>query len=33
MRRCAKCNKAIRLALDGYAISGGKKICSNCFTL
>ena len=29
--RCAKCNKVIRLAQDGYTVSGGKNFCSSCY--
>lgn len=30
--RCATCSKVIRLALDGYAMSGGKIYCFACPT-
>jgi hypothetical protein len=29
---CAKCNKVIRLAEDGYTLSGGKTYCMACPT-
>jgi hypothetical protein len=29
--KCSKCNKIIKLGIEGYSISGQKYFCENCF--